>query len=174
MPLQCDKNEQMKILTKSEKKILFNKREKVIIESFVNTFNSIKRLDENDLVKYSDDAEEIPDSSSNLPDVQSSLIYKIVVKIDTLLKDDIHVEPNEYGHRVSYMMNLFSMMFEAVFNNDYSKLIGFKKGDVRLFINRIKKWLSNHDIISLTNGTIDVEGSNFQEVAKLILELEKL
>ena len=164
----------MKILSKSEKKILSNKRQKVIIESFVNTFNSIKRINENDLVKYSDASEEIPDSSSDLPDAQSSLIYKIVVQIDKLLKDEIYVEPNEYGHRVSYMMNLFNMMFEAVFNDDYSRLIGFKKGDVKLFIDRIKKWLSNHDIILLTNGIIDIDGSNYPEVAKLIIELEKI
>ena len=37
------------LLNKSEKKALINEREKAIVESFSKTFNSIKRIDENEL-----------------------------------------------------------------------------------------------------------------------------
>jgi hypothetical protein len=43
------KTQQMKILTESEKKKILIEREQAIINSFAKTFNSIKRIDENEI-----------------------------------------------------------------------------------------------------------------------------
>ena len=45
----------MKILNKSEKKALITEREQAIINSFAKTFNSIKRVDENEVNQISPD-----------------------------------------------------------------------------------------------------------------------
>ncbi len=40
------------ILTESDKKAIISAKEKAIIESFAKTFNSIKRIDENEINEY--------------------------------------------------------------------------------------------------------------------------
>jgi len=233
------------LLTESERKVLMLEKSKNIIESFNKTFNSIKRIDENEVNEtskkvyyiaigkmdepgeanahiidmgeydeyeqngwelrgplsmdeahefmekielsnrqwrnnsYNDndtdtDLYETPEYLKDTPDVQSSLVYKIVNKIDEILKGDIYIEPDENGQKTSYISNLFNWMFEAIFNEDYSKVLGFKKGDIDSFRTRLKKWLYNNDIILIKGGVVDIDNSNYPEIAKLVGELEKL
>jgi hypothetical protein len=149
-------------LNESEKKKLISEKEKMIIESFAKNFNKIKRVDENEI------------ETGNQIDQNTTLAYKIVKKITNLIKDDVYVEPDEYGMSTSPLLKTFYYNFSSVDDPD-GKLIGWKRGDVKGFTKRVKSYLSNMDIILVNDGgSIDIKNSNHPEVAKLVKKLETL
>jgi hypothetical protein len=107
-------------------------------------------------------------------DQNTTLAYKIIKKITDLLKDVMYVEPDEYGMTTPELLEAFYYNFDSV-DDDNGKIIGFKKGDLTSFVKRAKNYLMNHDIVVIRdNGVIDVNNSNYPEVAKLLKKLETL
>jgi uncharacterized protein YbaR (Trm112 family) len=162
-----------KFLTQSDRKNIISEREKTILESFANTFNKIKRIDENEVLEnYNNNVSE--NDNQSLVDARTSLAYKIVQKIGNILKDEMVREPDEYGMTTPELVKTFLYNFDAVDNGE-GKIIGFRKGDLTSFVKRAKNYLSNNDLIYVNdNGVVDINNSNSPEIAKLFMKLESL
>lgn len=114
------------------------------------------------------------DMSTNNIDQNTTLAYNIIKNITDLLKDDMYVEPDEYGMTTPELLKAFFYNFDSVDDPTTGKIVGWKRGDIKTFTNRVKAYLSNNDIVAINDNGIDVANSNYPEVAKLLVKLDTL
>jgi len=142
--------------------------------AYMNSVNRFVKKVQADLTGNSQGQVDENQLNTNKIDQKTTLAFKIIEKITDLLKDDMYVEPDEYGQTTPELIKAFYYNFNDVSDDDTGKLIGWKAGDVKGFTLRVKSYLSNYDIISVNNGIIDVKNSNYPEVAKLLKKLDTL